>query len=180
MEVEMSETDLRSELIRHRREIAGFIFALTRDHETAEEVFQEVALAILDEAARDARVERFLPWAREIARRRTLRYYSERGAASGNAPLAPEMVEAISLAYEEAEEPTADEGARLNALKQCLERLPARAREAVEKRYRDGMAVRDVARAMAVKVESLSVSLSRVRKTLADCVKRKLRQAGAV
>ncbi len=175
----MGEHELRAALLSHRLALQGFIFALTRDHEVSDEVFQEVALAILDEAARGADVRNFLPWAREIARRRVARYYSQRKARARTEPLPGPMIEAIAVAYESADEPPGADGTRLKLLRECLDGLSARAREAVDRRYRDGMGIREVASAMAWKIASVNVALSRAKKALAECVTRRLRRAGA-
>ena len=71
----MQQDQIQAEFLKTRQTLLGFIFALTRDHEVAEEVFQEVALAILQEASKGIVVERFLPWAREIVRRRVASFY---------------------------------------------------------------------------------------------------------
>jgi len=63
------------DFLQNRQALLGFIFALTRDALAAEEIFQEVALAILAEAATGKAADPFLPWAREVARRRVAEYY---------------------------------------------------------------------------------------------------------
>jgi len=89
----MKQPELAKSLLENRRAIFGFVFALTRDFEAAEEVFQEVSLAILDEAARGTQPEDFLAWSRELARHRVADFYRARRRAP--VPLSESMVDAI-------------------------------------------------------------------------------------
>ena len=71
----MTQPKLVKDLLESRRVLFGFIFALTRDAEAAEDIFQELSLAILDEAAKGTTPGDFLAWARELARHRVADYY---------------------------------------------------------------------------------------------------------
>ena len=67
----MSQPKLAVDLLKNRQSLLGFVFALTRDQVVAEEIFQEVALAILNEGSAGKEVDPFMPWAREVGRRST-------------------------------------------------------------------------------------------------------------
>lgn len=169
----MSPATLTSDFLQHRQALLGFVFALTRDAVTAEEIFQEVALVILREASAGREVEPFMPWAREIARRRVGEHYRKAGRRAP-LPLSEGMAEIIDRAFEENEEPAAHVRLRLKFLGECLRKLGARARDAIERRYRVNMGIEEIAAAMALRVDSVNVMLSRARKALADCVRARL------
>ena len=62
-------------LIEHRSAILGYLLSCVRNHPDAEDLFQEVSLAATRSASDLKNREGFLPWAREIARRRVLTHY---------------------------------------------------------------------------------------------------------
>jgi RNA polymerase sigma-70 factor (ECF subfamily) len=170
----MSQTGMTREFLRHRQALLGFIFALTRDQLVAEEIFQDVALAILGEAAAGKSVDPFLPWAREVARRRVAEYYRKSVRRGRIAPLRESMVDLISQSYGENEESPEQDSLRLASLRRCVDQLGGRAREAIDLRYRLRQGAEAIAETFAWRVDSVHVLLARARRLLADCVKSKL------
>jgi RNA polymerase sigma-70 factor (ECF subfamily) len=61
----------------------------------------------------------------------------------------------------------------LEALRECLRLLREDAREVVERYYRDGTPLGDIARAIGRTAESLKVSLFKIRAQLRECMLRK-------
>ncbi len=172
----MSQSAMTREFLQNRQALLGFIFALTRDPLAAEEVFQEVALAILGEAAAGKSVDPFLPWAREVARRRVAEYYrksTQRRVASLN----ESMVDLISQSYRENEEAPERDALRLASLRRCVDQLGGRAREAIDLRYRLRRGIEEIASAFSWRSDSVHVLLARTRRILADCVRSKLSSA---
>jgi RNA polymerase sigma-70 factor (ECF subfamily) len=172
----MTQPELARDLLENRRAIFGFVYALVRDIDAAEEVFQEVSLAILDEAARGTRPENFLAWARELARHRAADHYRSKGRSP--LVLSESMVEAVSQAFDEGDLSPELMQERRKSLLDCLRELPARARELVERRYRDRMAPGEIASAVGWKVNAVHVALSKARRALAACVEGRLRLEG--
>lgn len=170
----MNQPKLTREFLQHRQSLLGFIFALTRDQVAAEEVFQEVALAILEEAASGTKVDPFLPWAREIARRRVLEYYRKSSRRGKVTPLNESMVDLVGRAFSENEEAPEADARRLACLRECLQRLPARARQVIDLRYNVRLGIEAIARSLSWQEGSIHVLLARTRKTLAECVRGKL------
>jgi RNA polymerase sigma-70 factor (ECF subfamily) len=168
--------ELTRSLLENRRAIFGFVFALTRDLETAEEIFQEVSLAILGEASRGTRPENFVAWTRELARHRVADFYRARGRAP--LPLSPSMVDAVAQAFDEGDLAPETMQARQKSLLECLAELPARARELIERRYRDRRSPGEIAEAVGWKLNAVHVGLSKARRALADCVEARLRPEG--
>ena len=48
----MQSSDLARQFIQHRDTLYGYVFALTRDHDVAEDILQDVGVSILTEATR--------------------------------------------------------------------------------------------------------------------------------
>lgn len=162
------------DFLQHRQALLGFIFALTRDQLSAEEIFQEVALAILAEASTGKAVDPFLPWAREVARRRVAEYYRKSTQRERVAPLRESMVDLVCRSYQENEENPERDSQRLVSLRRCVDQLGGRAREVIDLRYRLHLGIEKIASALSWRVDSVNVLLTRTRRALADCVKSKL------
>jgi RNA polymerase sigma-70 factor (ECF subfamily) len=69
-------------------------------------------------------------------------------------------------------EPDAFADARLEALRHCLQRLPDRARTAIQLHHLDGLSRRDVAQRLGLGDEGAKSLLSRARELLRQCVDR--------
>src|SRR6516225_2345876 len=59
-------------LMQHRTALYGYIYACVRNHADAEDILQNVSVAVTESIDKLADEAGFLPWAREIARRRVL------------------------------------------------------------------------------------------------------------
>jgi RNA polymerase sigma-70 factor (ECF subfamily) len=64
---------------------------------------------------------------------------------------------------------------RVAALKHCLSRLAPKAREAIEKKYRDGQAIRSIADAQGREVGAVEMALVRARRALKQCIEQSMR-----
>ena len=170
----MSQAGMTRDFLQNRQALLGFIFALTRDQLAAEEIFQEVALAILAEAASGTSVDPFLPWAREVARRRVAEYYRKSTQRDRIAPLSDSMVDLVCRSYQENEENPERDSLRLASLRRCVDQLDGRAREVIDLRYRLHLGIEKIASELSWRTDSVNVLLTRTRRILADCVKSKL------
>jgi RNA polymerase sigma-70 factor, ECF subfamily len=158
------------ELLEQRRVVFGFIYALTRDIDAAEEVFQDVSVTVLQEASRGSEVVQFLPWVLGIARNRVSDFYRKRARSR---PV-PEVLEEAILGVFQDNGETRDETARkIRGLLDCVDELPPRQKEILQVRYRDRKPVAGVAAAVGWKPEAVKVALSKIRKALLDCLRRK-------
>lgn len=166
----MTDIPLIKLLLERRRLVFGYIFALTRDVDAAEEVFQNLSLAVLDEASRGTVVERFLPWACSVARNRVSDYYRKRGRAE---PVSLLLANTVAEAVVQNEENREDAARRIRGLLDCIESLPARQRQLVELHYRDQKAIPQVAIGVGWKANAVKVALSKIRRTLLECLRGK-------
>jgi RNA polymerase sigma-70 factor (ECF subfamily) len=169
---------LVKQLLEHRDGILGFLFALTRDYDVSEELFQVVATTILEEAGRGTTVEQFLPWAREIARRRVREYYRTHTRREALEQPEAALEEVVCQAFAENEDACETDQLRLKCLLECLERLTGRSRQVIEGFYRQRKSIRELADALAWQEGSVKVALVRARKALAECVQARMRLEG--
>ncbi len=158
-------------LLEHRDGLFGFVLALTHDREAAEEIFQELGLAVVQEAQKGVDVRRFLPWAHEIARRRTSEYFRKRGRGPQRLDA---LDETVGLAFQEHAADAGELGERQEHLAGCLEELPPTSRRMVEQRYRQRDSIRGIARGLSWTENAVKVALWKVRRRLADCISFKM------
>jgi RNA polymerase sigma-70 factor, ECF subfamily len=156
--------------LRHGSVLRGFILGLLPDHNRAEDVFQEVFLTVSRKAAEFTPGSNFLAWARSVARLKVLE--ACRAARTGPHPLDSEALEALIDSAEELDDSWA---ARREALAKCLEQLAPRAREILELRYSDEfLPPPQIAARLSWTVGAVHVALSRARKFLQECTRRRM------
>jgi RNA polymerase sigma-70 factor (ECF subfamily) len=175
----MRQPGLVQQLVENRDVILGFILALAQDYYLAEEVFQNVSLAIVDQANKGADVAEFMPWARAIARRMLAEHYRKMGKLrAAERPLGA-VAEVIDQAFEENRISGEANAVRQKHLRECFDRLTSRSKELVKGYYHNGRSIRDMAALLGWSEGSVKVGLARARKALAECVERRLRNAEA-
>src|SRR5262245_5114402 len=169
----VSSSDLVRAFLEQRDGLFGFVLALTRDREAAEEIFQEVGLAIVEEGGRGAKLERFLPWAHELTRRRVAEYY-RKSSRRRTFEHSESLDEAVAQAFEENAPDPLELGVRQESLEACLEELPRSQRALIEGRYRDRASARALAHTLGWTEGSVKVTLWRARQELGRCIEEKM------
>jgi RNA polymerase sigma-70 factor (ECF subfamily) len=161
------------DLIRNRQQLMAFAYALMRDHASAEEVFQEASLAVLDASAKGTTVRDFMPWAREIIRRRALEHFRSKSRRRQIVPLTETMAEVVASAFAEETAPPETEVWRLKFLRECLATISEKFQRLLELRYAREISIESLATQEGIPPENLKMALWRTRKSLAKCIRRK-------
>jgi RNA polymerase sigma-70 factor (ECF subfamily) len=160
--------------LRHSGVLRGFILGLLADRSLAEDALQETFLTITRKAEQFAPGSNFLAWARSIARIKVLE--ACRASRDGVSRLGQEALEALAQEAPHAED---DWEERREALARCLDQLAPRAREIIGLRYSDDhLAPPAIAGLIQWSVNAVNVALSRARKFLQECTRRRLAQEG--
>ena len=157
--------------LRHSDRIYGYILVNTRNIPDADDIFQNVGLAVVeaDEVPREN--SQILAWSYEVARRRILKFYRQAGRTHA---LSPEIIERMAevaklQAEHEAEHP------RRKALPRCLQSLPAQQRDLLAAHYGepnlDGV---DLSKRFGRTIQGIYSLLYRVRQLLKECIERRL------
>jgi RNA polymerase sigma-70 factor, ECF subfamily len=175
----MGQQELIRRFLDQRDTIFGFIYALTMDYEVAEEVFQNVATAILQEGTRGASVNDFPAWVRQVARHRVADYYRQNARRSAMEQPSGAMADIIAQAFGEHEISPPANHLRMRSLLECLQKLSGRSRDVIEGFYRDRKSLRELAASLGWQENSVKVALSRARKVLADCIDLRIRSQHA-
>jgi len=156
-------------LMKHHTALYSYLLASVRNHATAEELLQDVSVAVMESLSQLCDEEGFLPWAREIARRRVL---ASKRESSRMQPVDPELMVALVDAAERVERQT-ETSRTQDALRHCLDGLPSQSRRIVLQRYRDGD-IEVLANRLKRSVQAVYAILKRIKKSLRDCVERRL------
>lgn len=157
-------------LMRHRGALLAYLWAALRDPHDAEDLLQDVSLAATGSWNQYDPSTPFMPWAREIARRRILDFVGRR--ARRPALLDPEVLARLEVAAArldpEPQEP------RRDALRRCLDGLGEHVRRVLELRYDERLDVEDVATRAGRTTQATYAILKRAKESLRDCVARRL------
>ena len=153
----------------HQAEIRAFLGMLIRDRHACEDVMQEVALVLWREFPRYDPARRFGAWARGIAANKVLQYREKHGRTA--VVFSPEAIQAVVDAADGEESRTLP---RLDALEQCVERLPERSRGLIDLRYGESLTLEQIAQELRSTADAVHKALSRLRLRLEDCVEQRL------
>ena len=174
----MEQKPLIQQYLQLRSEFMGYLYAMTREAELAEEIYQNAAVVVLEKAEEPEAIRNFRAWAKEVVRRQALHAIRARevSARHGRAT-SPELLEAISDAF--VEDASKDSVVRdeAGALKLCLEGLPSDKRELVAMRYECDSSFDEISERIGSTPAAVQRALSRVRKVLHECVQRRLKLA---
>jgi RNA polymerase sigma-70 factor, ECF subfamily len=164
--------NLFSELIaRHQSELYAYIFAIVRNWEDADDLFQSLCLTLWRKFDAFEPGTSFMAWARQSAKYETLKFLTrKRPAQSGSEELIDELsVAAVSVVNEDAE-------LHLAALDRCREKLDAADRKLLELHYAEDLGSRQIAESLHRSQSSVCNSLNRIRCWLLECIQREISQ----
>jgi len=166
---ESSEEDFIRLFSVHQRALFLYILPLVGNTVDADEVLQETNVIMWAKREQFQPGTNFLAWGRAIARLEVFRFRRTRGSKLQF--LEEDILEAVA----ERSEAVSDQlEARREALRLCLDRLRPKDRELIRMRYAAGTSGDDVARQLGRPANSVYQSLSRIRRTLAECIERRL------
>jgi len=168
----MDGEPLIKQLLRQQGLFMGYLMAMTRgDLAAAEEIFQNVAVVVLERGPAEA-VRDFHAWAKEIVRRQALHYLREKSRSSARVrPVAPELLDGLAFALEEGAWDEQAAPAERDALAECLKGLTPRSRRMMALRYERRASFDEIARALDASGQAVQRALSRIRRVLHDCVR---------
>jgi RNA polymerase sigma-70 factor, ECF subfamily len=167
------EIDTRERLTRLWREaepsVQAYVFATVRRVHDAEDVVQQVAMTVARRFDEYDRSRPFVAWALWLAKSRIIDHYrkQEREKLVFSESLLERLAEALIQQQPQ-------RGARQEALERCIEKLPEKSRQLLERRYVDDASMEGVAEAVQSTAASVRVMLYRVRNLLAECVQSEL------
>ncbi|MCX5676504.1 MAG: sigma-70 family RNA polymerase sigma factor [Planctomycetota bacterium] len=160
-------------LLAHEADLRAFIGSLVRDRHAREDVFQDVAMTLWQQADRYDPARPFGAWARGIAANKIL----QRRSADRRFPVAfsPETIQAVLQAFDRTEQV---ELPRREALAECIKQLPEAPRHLLQLRYEEGLHADQIAERVSRTLDAVYRALSRIRAALEECVRRRMATDG--
>ncbi len=145
-------------------DLLAYILCMGVDPASAEDVLQDAAMIMMRKLDRFKEGTNFRAWAYAVVRFEILK--KREWQAKQPLRLGEEALDHLeSLASDENEEPV-----RLQALSHCMRLLPVNARRLVNMRFESNLDSAAIARRLKRPVDSIYTTLSRIRKTLQDCI----------
>ena len=141
--------------------------AVARRHD-AEDVVQQVALEVADKFDNYDQSRPFLPWVLTIARRMVIRLYEQQ---KRQCVIFSDAALELLVDYHVRSSRAADEQ---DALQDCVRSLDEKSKSLLSMRYDDELNTDEMAERSGLTGGSVRVTLSRIRKSLLDCVRGKL------
>lgn len=163
--------------VRDRGQHLGFLRAICRDPELAEELFQDLSIVVIEKIGTFDASRDFGAWVRGIARnlhRRALE--TRRDRVRPQAVYDPALVDAVLAAYEaRAAEEVEEKADHAERLQRCLEQLPPRHRELIRDRYESNLSIHRIAEIRSRTESAVETILSRIRAALLQCIRQRAR-----
>lgn len=160
------QAEFVGQIARHQAALHAFIISLMPGVDGVDDVLQETNLVLWEKRRSFEPGTNFRAWACSIARFKVMNH-RRKLAQIGLRVFDDELAEQLATECE-AEPEEFDE--RLHALNACLGRLQEKERALVEHRYFSGSQLEEFAAECGRPVESLRVSLFRIRAALKKCI----------
>lgn len=170
----MRAEDFVAGLVAVQGALRGYILAHVPDLHAADDILQEVSVALWKKKGDYDPARPFVRWALGVTHKEILR--TRRASQRSRLVLDPELSEWLAERYAELEAELQD---RRAALLGCIEKLPPESRRLVDSRYLDGRPVRELAGESGDSAGAIQMRLARIRTALSDCIRRALSGATA-
>lgn len=157
----------------HQPAISAYLYAAVPNFHDAEDLTQQVAIAVARDFDKYDPDTPFLRWALAIARNRVLNH--RRTHAMSKVVFSQQTLDALAQAVPEQQAVTP---AYKSALDRCLDELQSKARRALTLRYEEDLRTREIASRLEMTANAVSVLLHRTRAALAECMQNRLNAEG--
>jgi RNA polymerase sigma-70 factor (ECF subfamily) len=158
-----------TQIAEHQGRLHSYIYSLLGDRNCSADVLQETNLVLWRKREEFRTGSAFVPWAFAIARFQVLAHLRDKRRES--VLIDAEVAEALAPRVESVSEAFDD---RRAALARCMQQLSDDKRELIRARYFDARPMTELAEEKEKTLDSLKVTLFRVRKSLADCIQKRL------
>ena len=156
--------------VRHEKTIRAFVRSLQPSLSDADDVMQETFLTVSRKASTFEPGTNFVAWACGIARLKVLENFRQRKRANV-------LSEAAIIALTEDAPAPEFFNERERVLEVCLEKLTAKVRDLLWRRYSRRQSSTEMATAAGMTSTAVRVALTKARKALRDCIDTQLQAA---
>ncbi len=168
---EQERHDLFCELIsRHHCQLYAYIFAIVRNHEDANDLFQSVCLVLWRKFESFRPGSSFFSWARQTAKfvTRSFLRHEKRVSSVAIEDFLDTLAETVARVSED------DPELYLDVLRRCKAKLNLADAELLDLRYAENLGSREIADRLQRPQPSVCHSLTRIRKWLLNCIQMEL------
>ncbi|MEM1293866.1 MAG: sigma-70 family RNA polymerase sigma factor [Verrucomicrobiota bacterium] len=158
-------------LASHQGRLYGFIRSLTGPGLEVDDLLQNTNRVLVEKAETFELGTNFRAWAFQVARYQVMQFREKQSREGQALPFSDELSETLAVRAEEKENAYAR---RQQSLKHCLQQLPERQREVIERRYFQNESVQTIADALDLKPNAISQLLFRGRDNLLHCIEGQL------
>jgi RNA polymerase sigma-70 factor, ECF subfamily len=155
---------------RHAREIYAYILTLIPHWADAEDVFQETSSIIWEKFDQFTPGTNFRAWACQVAHYRAIWFRQRQKKLA--VPFGDEFFRLVAAETISQQDLLED---RHLALAGCMQKLPARERELIERCYASGVTIKEVAISLGRTPDTTYKALKRIHRELFDCVEAELK-----
>lgn len=168
---EQERQNLFSELMaRHQSELYGYIFAVVKNWQDADDIFQSVCLVLWSKFSLFQPGSSFFAWARQIAKIKLSDHFRNKQASNFvNEEKVLDTLAAVDLDAQDGEaEPY------LAALRRCKQKLQVNDQELLDLRYGQELGTREIAEKIQRLQPNVCKSLNRIRYWLYECIHKEM------
>jgi RNA polymerase sigma-70 factor, ECF subfamily len=164
---EQERHNLFSELMaRHQSELYGYIYAVVRNWEDTDDLFQSVCLVLWSKFESFRPGSSFFAWARQTAKIKVSNFLKLKRLPTY---VSEEVLDALTEIVTEAQSDEAE--SYLAALQRCRAKLTAADEELLGLRYVEDLGSREIAARVRRPQQSVCQSLKRIRRWLLKCIR---------
>jgi RNA polymerase sigma-70 factor, ECF subfamily len=165
--------DMFSELLtRNQARIRGYILALVRNREDADDLFQTTSLVLWRKFDTFQANSNFFAWARRTAELTVCNFWKTNH--SRFAPLSEAFLDTIAATESSIRDDAVE--TYLVAMRQCVDKLRQEERELLDFRYVNNLSAQQIAEHMDRSRQSVGKSLLRIRRELLRCIETQIAQ----
>jgi RNA polymerase sigma-70 factor (ECF subfamily) len=152
--------------------VDAFISSAVRNDADAQDILQDVAVALLDGQSLPPSGGNFTAWAIGIARHKIADHF--RRIKRLHPIMGDQLLQDVADAFAAKADVWTAEG---HALEQCVDHVKGNSRRLLDLRYRDGHSPQEIANKLGRTSDAIRASLLRIRRGLRDCIERRLGQS---
>lgn len=162
--------DLMRVLLADRSKLLAYAFSITRDPHMAEDIYQDVSILALSKTEQIESVAKLPAWLRATARFRAMQLMKKQRGRS--LTMDQHLLDLLESDWAEFDRiPSHD---ATDAVRACVEHLSPYARSLVDLRYGQNLTSSQIAARLHRRVGTIYVALTRLHRTLADCIRRRM------
>ena len=151
----------------HERFLAGYVYSLIPNASDAEDILQDVKMALWQNFEQFEIGTSFSAWSRQVAFYRVMAFRKKKAKENQRFLFSETCYELLDKEYCYENKEVSDEVSRLNL---CLAKLPANLQNMVTMRYKEEFGIEEIALRTEKTVDACYKALSRVRLQLKKCL----------